>query len=117
MGLPGSLINADRLPSYIVDPDIRHDEFALEFIQASKKDLDKAVTRNMLKTSRQRHQTAGGFAEDGIVKHNPNAKGTSLKMIYKPPIWPHQESLYRTLGRLPLLRSLVLDDSKLNWLR
>lgn len=114
-------LTSSRVQS-VIESEIRHDSFANEFIQATGKDWDKNILSNM----RERDLDVNTLMHEPEEKSDIRilseekddiGKTSSLKVIYTPPIWPYQEGLYKMLSRLPSLRTLVLDDSKLKWLR
>ena len=101
---------------------VPHDDFAAEFIKDAGIKSEKAIIEAMheeaefLAGPTLQTGTIDEAAHEPIKAYNRDTQ-TSIKIVYTPPVWPHHVPLYTTLSKLPFLRSLILDDSKIRWLR
>jgi hypothetical protein len=105
---------------------VPHDDFAAEFIKDAGFMSERAIIEAMNEEAEFRPIANPETPVEDIPekkekemdsKHFPRSTQTSIKIVYTPPVWPHHTPLYETLSKLPALRSLILDDSKVRWLR
>jgi len=105
------------LPTTRIDTsldNVEHDDFASEFIKDAGLQSEKTILE-VMKVENEEAGLGAGTVKNPILSNRETQ--TSIKLVYHPPLWPHHMPLYTTLSKLPSLRSLVLDDSKISWFR